>query len=172
MLEFPFLNLSLVIIIYNIETVKIKRFIQSLLEPDEELLPGAEYTLTGVEMSSRLSPLLEEEEEYEEDSTPSDIEMCKFIHESACLTATREAPFRSDFFYDIFPTFTKHGVIVWWVSIEHPLSILMESQITSGPLRVYNTSYGCSAIWSDAAVHDTIDFVINTCKALELKISE
>ena len=147
-------------------------------EPDESILPGAEYMLNGQEMEERLHPLLSsqlspsfgggeaERKKREEDDRFFERDLIALIHDNAKRISRHDEIYRTDLFFDMFPSFTEdENESVWCMPIDHPIHIILDDYLRREFYAIIHMDYIQVAIciWLASDVQDAADYVIQKC---------
>jgi len=141
----------------------------------EMLLPGAEYALTGSQIEQQLEPLLStDEDEYEY----NEQQIIEIIHKESSDIAVRKAIYRTDLFYDMFPTFTSlTRERLWCMNDNHPIAYILQN-INNDDRYGNNICLSSKRLesiiifWPHEQLQDAIDYIFHKCKEYNLPVQD
>lgn len=133
-------------------------------------------------MSKRDDDYFEEIDLDEEDPEEPDVPPDQFVREIYNIAAKRHQRgttgiYPSDFLYDMIPSQSANGEIVWWMSQSHPIALmLIENDINSDGLyqeiSSMKSALGHVIIYNDSMVKECRDCLVDLCRKFDLAILE
>jgi hypothetical protein len=140
---------------------------------EEELLPGAEYFLTGEEMDDLLTPLVDVslDDEQHPDAEMTDADIIEYVYKEVKANVAGDTLYRMNFFQNMFPHYSDRDELNWWMPESHAISILLQNR-GHRCVQVFRVAEGAVVVWKNDDLHEIIDYIVSECNNMNRRVLE